>query len=182
MLIGAGAGGDATQGGGSGAVTVWYGMAQNISDNLIITAGLGFGTPVNTTVSARFSNSGATPTALLTANAAAASGGTGGTAMTANQFSNTGFFQSVAGQNGSTGDPGASSTTFLSGGSLNTTTGNYGYVNTKPDAAGYFQLQPIIVGVGGSGSATGTGGYGCGAGYNSGGVGGGRGLVLIASW
>jgi hypothetical protein len=177
MLIGGGGNGDnANAGGGSGAVTVWYGAAQHVPDSLVVSPSRGNGN--NTTVSARFSNSTAAPTALLTANAG--SGITGATAMTANQFSSSGFFQSVAGQNGGLSGISASSTTFLAGGAADTNaTGNYGYkIDLSASYTGVFMLQPIIVGVGSLyGSA---GAVGCGGGYNNG-VGG-PGMVLIASW
>jgi len=174
MLIGPGGSAGDPDPGGSGAVTVWYGAAQHIPDSLVIVIGTS-GTVNSTTVSARFSNSGTTPTALLTANRAV--GASGGTAMTANQFTASGFFQSVAGQNG--GVNGASATTFLSGGGLasgSTKTANYGYTTT---GAGFFQLQPIIVGIGPT--TGGTNAIGCGS---AGGVDfeGGPGMVLIASW
>jgi len=183
MLIGSGSQGDgSTQGGGSGAVTVWYGAAQHVPNSLVVNAGTVSG--ANTTVSARFSNSAALPSALLTANGAVTI--TGGVAMTANQFTASGFFQSVAGQDGSTSDNTASATTFLSGGSerLSPTTANYGY-SAPAQSSGYFQLQPIIVGLGGSqlsgagAGVTGTG-IGCGSGSNTGN--GGVGMILIASW
>ena len=36
MLIGAGGQGDNTNGGGSGAVTVWYGAAQHVPNSLVV--------------------------------------------------------------------------------------------------------------------------------------------------
>jgi hypothetical protein len=86
---------------------------------------------------------------------------------------------SVLGVAGSALAIAASATTFLSGGADSITdnvVANYGY-GTPDGGAGYFQMQPIIVGVGGS--ATGRGGIGCGGGGDS--IGG-TGLVLIASW
>jgi hypothetical protein len=172
MLIGGGGAGDGATGGGSGAVTVWYGAAQNVPNSLVVVPSLG--TSYDTTVTARFSNSALTPTALLTASGASTT--TGGTAMTANQFTASGFFQSVAGVNGSNGGQVASSTTFLQGGAATSSiTSNYGYTTTTN---GYFQLQPIIVGVGNSDVNNGV--VGCGGGYLSGT--GGPGMVLIASW
>lgn len=176
LLIGGGASGDGTQGGGSGAVTVWYGAAQHVPDSLVVSPSRGSGN--NTTVSARFSDSTAAPTALLTANAS--TGINGATAMTANYFAASGFFRSVAGQIGAGSTyPTASATTFLSGGGPTggILTANYGYTCTDKD--GYFQMQPVIVGVGGNGFG-GKGGIGCGGGASSG-VGG-PGMVLIASW
>jgi len=175
MLIGGGGDGDNTNtGGGSGAVTVWYGAAQHVPDSLVVSPSRGNGN--NTTVAYRVSNSTAIPTALLTANAGAS--GVAGTAMTANQFSNSGFFQSIAGQSGGLSGQSASATTFLSGGVQNgVVTANYGY-SLPTSNVGFFQMQPIIVGLGGiddSGS-----GLGCGGGYTNGK--GGQGLVLIASW
>jgi len=170
MLIGGGGTSDGTFG-GSGAVTVWYGAAQHVPNSLVVSPSRGDSN--NTTVSARFSNSTAAPTALLTANA----GSTGaGAAMAANQFTASGFYQSVAGSSG-----GLSATTFLTGWFDVFATGaaNYGYL-TNPGGAqnsanGYFQLQPIIVGAAGVGS--GRASIGC-----SSAVAGGPGMVLIASW
>ena len=143
MLIGAGGTGDGTNGGGSAAVTVWYGAAQNVPDSLVVIAG-SLGGTFSSAVYARFSSYPALGgTALLTGNAAV--GATGGSAMTANQFTASGFFQSVAGVDGNTG--GGAQTTFLCGGdNASITVGDYGYAN-KND--GFFMLQPIIVSVGG---------------------------------
>jgi len=174
MLIGGGGNGNAsTSGGGSAAVTVWYGAAQHIPDALVVSVSTG--NAVNTTVNYR-SASGLI--ALLTANGATTI--TAGTAMTANQFAASGFFQSVAGQAGSTTDIAASATTFLSGGAdlaSNDVVANYGYDSTATDAKGFFLMQPIIIGVGGSGS--GIGGIGCGGGVTGTGA---PGMVLVASW
>jgi hypothetical protein len=171
MLIGAGGAGNGVNGGGTGAVTVWYGAAQHVPNSLIVVVGKeGF----NTAVSARFSNSAATPTALLTAPSAINIGS--GSPGNESQFTMTGFFKSTSGQNGASGSQNAAGNTFLSGGSSNITTGNYGYAG-KINNDGFFQMQPIIVGVGGSGS--GNGNIGCGGG--NGGLGG-PGMVLIASW
>jgi hypothetical protein len=89
----------------------------------------------------------------------------------------SGFFQSVAGQNG--GIDGASATTFLSGGGSGVTkTANYGYTTTSN---GFFQLQPIIVGVGSTNTNVNNNAIGCGASAGIDGEGG-PGMVLIASW
>ena len=178
MLIGGGGAGDgSTTGGGSGAVTVWYGAAQNVPESLIVVPSRGL--TINTTVTARFSNSTLTPTALLTASTA--SGASGGAIMNPNQFTASGFFNSVAGVGGKAGSAGAESLTFLSGGSaVAPTTANYGYVTGSGGSAnGYFQMQPIIVGIGGASSGSDKGGIGCGGGIF--GIGG-QGMVLIASW
>ena len=170
MLIGPGGNGDGSAtGGASGAVTVWYGAAQNVPDSLIAIVGGGDGQ--TSTVSARFRNSALVPTALLTANGASTT--VAGTSMTANQFTASGFFQSVSGQGG--GFSSASTTTFLSCGE--NPAANYGYSLSSSPAFGFFMLQPIIVGIGGIGS--GKGGIGCGGGFGSSG---GPGMVLIASW
>lgn len=173
LLIGAGGDGDGINGGGSGAVTVWYGAAQNVPDVLAVNAGI---SGAATSVVMRGSSS----TTLLTADQA--SGISGAAAMTANQFSASGFFQSVAGNTGSSGLITASTTTFLSvGGTIggaNPERANYGYTTSNSVAStGYFILQPIIVGIGGADSKS--GGIGCGGGIN--GIGG-PGMVLIASW
>jgi hypothetical protein len=189
MLIGAGGsppiGGS---GGGSAAVTVWYGAAQHVPNSLIVVAG--HATSLLSGVSSTITNS-KTPISynLLTANGGSENG-TGGGAMTANNFAASGFFQSVAGQSGSSGGTTASPTTFLSGGSggSSSVVANYGYeVPTSGGIDGYFQIQPIIVSLGGKantgGATAGIGGIGCGGGC-SGSVAalGGQGLVLIASW
>jgi hypothetical protein len=173
MLIGGGGNGASTAGGGSGAVTVWCGAAQHVPDSLVVSVAVG--NAGSTTVNYR-SRSGLID--LLTANGATTI--TAATAMTANEFTASGFFQSVAGQAGSTTDIAASATTFLSGGAdlaSNDVVVNYGYDSTATDAKGYFQMQPLIVGVGGSGA--GAGGIGCGGGVTGTG---GPGMVLIASW
>jgi hypothetical protein len=131
------------------------------------------GVASSTTVAARVSNSAAAAAALLTAAAGSASP-TGAAAMASNQFACSGFFQSVAGQGGTTG---GSPTTFLSCGESYSS--NYGYeMSATSPYNGYFMMQPIIVGQGSLGAYT--GGIGCGGGYNFGK--GGPGLVLIASW
>lgn len=175
MLIGGGASGS-TNAGGSGAVTVWYGAAQNVPDHLVCyPAAFGQTNGQVTTVYYRASSG---LVSLLTADGGS-SAGPGASAMTANQFTASGFFQSVAGANRNTS---ASTTTFLQGGfdASGPSTGNYGYSTTNH---GYFQLQPIIVGVGGNNVNGANGGIGCGGGNLGGTVGnGGSGMVLIASW
>lgn len=173
MFIGGGGVGDGTTGGGSGAVTVWYGAAQNVPDSLIIQAPRSGGT-----INSLTEYGGTT---LISANRSTGTGGASTTA--ANAFASSGFYQSTAGQNGASGSISQSSTTFLSGGAVtgSTVTSNYGY-RISSNGSGFFQLQPIIVGAGGSGN--GNGGIGCGGGANNGtGTGwGGQGMVLIASW
>lgn len=170
MLIGAGGQGDGTNGGGSGAVTVWYGAAQNVPDSLIVSVSNGSNTYVY------YRSSSGTLVTLLQADTA--SSATGGAAMTANQFSNMGFFQSVAGQAGSSTGTTASATTFLSGGGAGTVNlANYGY---STGGQGFFRFSPIMVGVGTTFGQQ-TSNYGCG-GDNSGVDKNGGGLALIASW
>lgn len=200
MLIGAGGGPSSVDsyGGGSGAVTVWYGAAQHVPDTLRVYAGLGgidgSGSPSFGVASSVYMLASSGPVLLLQANAGQY--GTPGSAMTANYFAASGFFKSTAGQAGTTvgGAVTASATTFLSGGAYQGTTANYGYTAPSSGAGGSahgrFQLQPIIVGVGGGGavgtlSKAGFGGIGCGGGVQgSSGAGGqgGSGMVLIASW
>jgi len=184
MLIGGGGNGDNVSiGGGSGAVTVWYGAAQHVPDSLVIQ-------PARAAATTNVRYRGTSIVTLLSA----LGGGTpsAGSASTPNAFASSGFFNSVAGQAGGNGsDPGPSSTTFLGGGqrAQNTMTGNYGYVAGADGlvAQGFFQMQPIIVGVG-SGSVSGSGAglagaIGCGGGAGGGiSAAGGPGLVLIASW
>ena len=103
-----------------------------------------------------------------------------------NYFSAIGLFQSIAGQNGINGNQAASATTFLSGGSYNgTVTSNYGYTSGSAGGNGFFQIQPIIAGVGAAINGTVSGGIGCGGGSNTSsstrGLGG-DGLVVIITW
>ena len=208
LLIGGGGNSSNTSGGGSGAVTTWYGSAQNVPDTLIIHPSTG--DLNNTTVSYK----GTSTTVLLQADAGNGLA-QGGAAFGGTPFANSGFFQSVAGQNGTGTNTAitASATTFLSGGSGAGTrtsssgysvTPNYGYPTIVSSSAGgaspgtdgqigYFMLQPIIVGAGGSSGSGGTpggnggkGAIGCGGGAggtSSGAIGiGGPGFVLIASW
>jgi hypothetical protein len=212
-LIGAGGGGGGSDGasgtgggGGSGAVTNCMVPAFLIPDSLQIKVGKGGsggvisgdgsgGAPANISYRAN-STTGFT---LLNANGGAgglANGngsGAGGTADSSNYFSCMGFFQSIAGQAGVTsGTISPSSTTFLGGGAgtsaSDSASANYGY-STGNYGSGYFQIQPIIVGVGGGlGSGTGgnVGGIGCGGGGTDlspvKGGNGGNGLVVIITW
>jgi len=182
MLIGAGGNGNGSSGGGSGAVTVWYGAAQHVPNNLVIQLGL----PNANADTDIYYRSRSTTVLLL--RAVSASTFTAGTATSAPAFAASGFYKSTAGQEGTSGDPGASTTTFLSAGcgvsSGSQVTANYGYINKSGGGSyrtGYFFTQPIIVGTGGF--AAGNGGIGCGGGYDSAsGAVGGPGMVLIASW
>lgn len=172
-LIGNGANGDGTYGGGSGNVTNFMCPAFLIPDSLTIEIGT-----VGTYVMYSLKHDYIT---LLQA----VNGLTGGSARSAdiaNNFTAIGFFQSTAGQVGTITNITASTSTFLSGGGVNggNQTSNYGY-STGPfstDRNGMFQMQPIIVGAGGMG--TGNGGIGCGGGANNGK--GGNGLVVIITW
>ena len=107
--------------------------------------------------------------------------------MTANQFAASGYFQSVAGQNGVSLVQSPSATTFLSGGGGSTnSTYNYGYQNVGElnNRGGYFLMQPIIVGASssnGSNTLPDVAGIGCGGGKGTASQGG-PGMVLIASW
>jgi hypothetical protein len=176
LLIGAGGNGDGTNGGGSGAVTVWYGAAQHVPNNLIVVVPNN-SNGYNTTV---FYNGKANYQILLVANNG--SGAVAGSGNTPGPFGASGFFKSIAGQDGTSSANTASTTTFLSGaGTGSTSTSNYGYVNKQaaPNYThGYFLMQPIIVGV--AGINDGDGGIGCGGAAAS--AKGGPGMVLIASW
>lgn len=173
LLVGPGGDGNGTTGGGSGAVTVWYGAAQNVPDALNVYFISG-----DTNV---YDARDTTPSrSLVTAKGATGLSTSGGSATSANAFAASGFYQSIAGQSGSSGAVSASTTTFLSGGGASGVTANYGY-SIALQRNGFFMLQPIIVGVGGSSSGLITdGGIGCG-GSAVGGKGG-PGMVLIASW
>ena len=174
MLIGGGGNGGAGDGGGSGTVTVWYGAAQHVPDSLsvAVAAGSGGSTRVLYQDSSGF-------IALLSADSA--NNAAAGLVMNPNEFTASGFFTSTAGQAGSTSTVAASTTTFLSGGANgagNSVTANYGY-SVPGNGSGFFQMQPIIVGCGGS--ENGNGGIGCGGGGLITSLGG-PGFALIASW
>ena len=192
MLIGGGGGGgigsasDGGGGGGSGAVTSWIGPTIFIPDVLRITIGKAGTSGVDATASSViYQAKDTTGFTLLTADGGvsgttAITAGTGAVAMTANQFTASGIFNSVAGQNGTAGsataagtNQAASGTTFLSGGAggaggaANTggsVAPNYGYTTLSTTAAGgltaakngYFITQPILVGCGGAGGSTST--------------------------
>jgi hypothetical protein len=176
LLIGPGANGTGTIGGGSGATTVWYGAAQNVPDVLELSIGQGGS---GSTSDVNFRTTSGTPFLLL--RAFGASSNAGASASTANTFAASGFFRSVAGQSGSSTSISAATTTFLAGGAdSGNQDSNYGYSTpTKGgNRDGYLLLQPIIVGMGGA--LTGKGGIGCGGGSTSGF--GGAGMILIASW
>jgi hypothetical protein len=177
MLIGGGGSGDGSSGGGSGAVTVWYGAAQHVPDTLAILATASGQDGGNATyVWARNAIAPTTSNFLLRAQGSNTT--VAGAADSANQFTASGFFQSVAGQVGATGSPSTSTTTFLSCGSASgPLNSNYGYSQTAPSNNGFFIMQPIIVGVGAI--STSNGSIGCGGGSNGFG---GQGMVLIASW
>lgn len=192
---GYGSGGNGTSaggGGGSGAVTNCLMPAFLIPDTLNIKVSNGRSTLAPTQINYRLKSTDYT---LLSANngnpGAAASGGSGATASSSTNFSAAGLFQSVGGQNGVVGtNQSASTTTFLTGGaganSTTTVTGNYGYSHSG--GQGYFQMSPIIVGIGGSNfnTTSGNGDVGCGGGGNIAsdftyGFGG-PGMVIIISW
>lgn len=179
-LIGAGSAGDSVNGpGSSGAVTNCMVPAFLIPDVLQVRVGAGGTTDASSGSSSSvfYQQKAGTGYTLLTANAGAAA--SGGTASTSNYFSAAGFFQSVAGTTGIAGFTTASATTFLSAGGRDGVGANYGYGTS---ANGYFQTQPIIVGVGGN-ATTRKGGIGCGGGFTSGSFGpGGNGLVVIITW
>ena len=179
-LIGGGGGGDqSTTGGGSGAVTNCMVPAFLIPDSLVIQVGAGGPPSGNGTPTRIFYRLKDTSNyQLLTAEPGLVN--SAGTASSSNYFSCMGFYQSIAGQNGSTGSIAASTTTFLAGG--NGTGGvansNYGYKSTDD---GSFQMQPIIVGIATSipGASAGKAGIGCG-GHRDGQ--GGDGLAVIITW
>jgi hypothetical protein len=172
LAIGGGAPNFSGSGGGSGAISVWYGAAQNVPDSLQIRMSDNQG-GTNTAVSFR---NGSSTVNLVVALGSGSS--TGAAASGAGIFAASGFYQSIAGQNGNSGPISASTTTFLSGGGGgvgNTVTANYEYSTAKN---GFFMFQPIIVGCGGVND--GNPGIGCGGGSTS--TVGGQGMVLIASW
>lgn len=178
-LIGAGFAGDSTGGtaGRSGAVTNFMGPAFLMPNILRVKVGLGGQTDGagGTNSEILYQQKDGSGYQLLTAASASA--------MTANAFTSTGFFQSVAGV-AAGGAITAPSTTFLTaGGTSGNGTSNYGYTTIGTSSNGYFQMQPIIVGIGGTNDG-GNGGIGCGGGAFTGvGFGkGGDGLVVIITW
>lgn len=166
---------------GCGAVTVWYGAAQNVPDFLIVRPG-----NVNyTNTEVQYRNTSGTAITLLTAESASfanAGNGAGGGATAAGAFANSGFYQSIAGVTGNSTQSSAAATTFLSPGSSSSNVSNYGYSipGTDPTFGGYFQLSPIPVGIGGKQSIVTA--VGCGVHATATGAEGGPGMVLIASW
>lgn len=169
MLIGGGGNGTGTNSGASGAVTTWFGNANHVPNSLVIHPSTGNNN--NTTVSYR----GTTTSILLTATAANTT--TAGVVSTTNEFGASGLYQSVAGT--ITSGP---TDTFLTSGGSAAITGIYNY-SLGANANGYFLTRPIIVGLGSTGTTTNTrvAGIGCGANAQNT-TGGGRGLVIIASY
>jgi len=206
-LIGSGGGGGngdsgipATgTGGGSGAVTNFMCPAFLIPDSLVVKVGRGgIASDTGTTTEVGYKLKGGSYYTLLTADTAnsgttGGSGGAGGPGMADNYFTAMGFLNSTTGQAGANegGNISASTTTFLSGGGANTvSTGNYGYVVNNAGNQGYFQTQPIIVGVGPTNAdvtftpakraVTGCGGAG--GDLDREGGSGGHGMVVIITW
>jgi len=179
-----GAGGSATgagNGGGSATVTNCMVPAFLIPDELRISVGVAVDSSSGTNTDVIYQSKDGTGYTLLTANGGASIAG--GTANISNNFSCMGFFQSVAGQTGNASGQTASATTFLSGGTFtNPITANYGY-SIPSGGLGFFQMQPIIVGVGtcGVSAASPKSGIGCGSGYSPNSLGG-DGLAVIITW
>ena len=165
-LIGAGGGGGSANTGGCGTVTNFMGPAFLMPDVLRVVVGRG-SVGLGETTSVIYQQKNGTGYTLLSATGGPTDG-TSGIPVPANNFAAMGFYQSVGGVSGSGG-------TFLGAGDEN---GNYGYTTTGTNANGYFQMQPIIVGLGSRGS--GKGGIGSGGGPSSG-IGG-DGLVVIITW
>ena len=183
---GNGASGAFGGGGGSGAVTNFMCPAFLIPDDLQVLVG-------RTNVDATkiiYQQKDGTGYELLRANYGSSGGlnfaGSGAGAMAPNYFTAMGFFQSIAGQSGSSGTSTPSTTTFLSGGCASTDVSfaNYGY-GTGSSNKGFFMMQPIIVGLANGGSAGAQSAIGCGgSGGDSAGTlsRGGDGMVVIITW
>lgn len=188
-------------GGGSGAVTNFMCPAFLIPDTLVVKVGRGgLSTDSGTTTQVGYQQKSGGYYPLLTADTGGTGttgggGGAGGTAMADNNFTAMGFLNSTAGQAGAPdgSNVSASTTTFLGGGSSgNIATGNYDYSIIANAGQGYFQTQPIIVGVGGTyqvanfgtpkRTAIGCGGGGGSAASNIEGGTGGHGMVVIITW
>lgn len=174
-LIGNGGIGNGTTGGGSGAVTNFMCPAFLIPDRLAVKVGT---TNSNDTV-ILYQEKNTTGYTLLQANGTV--GISAAAATAANAFTAMGFYQSVAGQAGASGNPATPTTTFLQagGGAASGAIGNYGYVSSSD---GFFQMQPIICTVGASNGANpATAGIG-GGGTRSTSSTGGPGMVVIITW
>jgi len=183
-LIGPGGTGDGTPaGGGSGAVTNCMMPAFLIPDELVVQVGCGQQYSVNASNTyIYYRGKDNTMYELLRANGASLSGY--GQASSSNYFSAAGFFQSMAGEPGVSGTVSPASYTFLSAGTTSATiTANYGY-SSNTTSTGYFQFQPIIVGVGAdsTGGVPKKAGIGCGSGNGVPSGTGGDGLAVIISW
>lgn len=185
-LIGAGGGTDTTGtqnvGGGSGGVSNFMCPAFLIPDVLQVLVGRGtINNGEGTTV--YYQQKDGSGYTIVTANGgnSGTSGGGAASLASAEAIAAMGFFQGVAGHAGASGARSVSGGTFLSGGSFGgSVTSNYGYVNTG--FPGFFQMQPIIVGGGGTSVGNGIGGIGCGGGGSSATGIGGDGLVVIITW
>jgi hypothetical protein len=209
-------------GGGSGAVTNCMMPAFLIPDTLVIEvyaslSALTYATEIyyqNKTGGAYSlllaENGDSAPSVNTTTTAIVGAGGAGGAASASNEFSAAGFFQSVAGQDGTAGNISqtTSTTTFLQGGvggasSADQVVSQYGYgraaynVQAQP---GYGVLSPIFVSVastrannafaGSADSLANRNGFGSGGGGSfttavndqRWGTPGGDGLVVIITW
>lgn len=161
-LIGGGGNGNGYNSGASGSVTNFMVPAFFIPDILKIKVGGYIGVYNNTTVS--YQQKDGIGYTLLTAETGTA------TPSTQNSFTAAGIYQSVAGAYNSIGNL----TMFLTAGDV--TANCYGYTTS---GNGYFQMQPIINGIGSYGS--GNAGIGCGGSFTNGSKGG-QGMVVIISW
>lgn len=182
-LIGSGGAGSTGTGlgGGSGAVTNFMAPAFLMPDVLRITVGRGGQADANSGSDSRvvYQQKNSSGYTLL-----AATGGSsvGGSTMTANAFAAMGFFQSTAGVEGNSSITAAQTTFLTGGGTAGSGVTNYGYTTPGGTGTGFFQTQPIIVGLGGTGVDK-DGGVGCGGGGTVVGFGkGGDGMVVIITW
>jgi len=176
LLLGGGSSSSTTNGGAGGAITVWYGAARHVPDVLQLNIG---GNSNSTSGQDTWVNMlGSSTTELLSADGAI-SASSGGAAMTANYFTASGFFQSVAGPNGGAGATPPATTFNTGGNATGVTTGAYGYTTPSNSGQAIFQLQPILVAVGFSqNTANDISAPGCGSDQAWGGTG----FALIASW
>ena len=176
LLLGGGSSSSTTNGGAGGAITVWYGAAQNVPD--VLQLNIGGNTNATGGQDTWINVLGSSTTEILSANGANTAQA-GGAAMTANFFTASGFFQSVAGPNGNGGATPPATTFNTGGNSSGVTTGAYGYTTGAASGQGIFLLQPMLVAVGFSqNDANAISAPGCGADQAWGGTG----FALIASW
>lgn len=171
LVSGGGIGNPSVQGGGTGAIGIWFGAAKHIPNALNVS--------FSTTATQIITNTtSAAQTIFSVSNATSTSGAS---APTVDGYWASGYYNFTAGINGSTGQAAPSTTTFLNQGTTTAgATGNYGY--TPGNNGGFLLLNPIIVSItsGANSRAGNSTAYGSGA-SNSSPIAT-PGFAIIASW